>query len=101
MKFGKLTDGRLHLCPFRGADGQGRLHTNLPRYYEHAADRDGWLEVVETEPPEGDYEPIYTVVNGQIVQSWQAVEAETDDPDAAWREMIEECLLELSEAVYA
>lgn len=73
MKFGKLADGRLHLCPLRGADGHGRLHTNLPKYYETASDRDGWMEVVETERPHGDYEPTYSVEDGKIVQSWVPV----------------------------
>ena len=102
MKFGKLTDGRLHLCPLRGADGQGRLHTDLPRYYERAADRDGWLEVVETEPPEGDCTPVYDAENGRIVQRWQAAEPQRDEPTLEDRlDMIEECLLELSEVLYA
>ena len=102
MKLGKLTNGRLHLCPLRGTDGRGRLHTNLPQYYENAADRDGWMEVVETEPPEGDHEPIYTVENGRIVQRWQAVEPQIDEPTLEDRlDMIEECLMELSEVLYA
>lgn len=80
MTFGKLIEGTLHLCPTFGADGQGRIHTNLPLYYEHASDRDGWMEVVFTDPPDGNYDASYSVVNGKIVQSWTEVEEdETED----------------------
>ena len=102
MKFGKLADGRLHLCPQSGADGQGRLHTNLPKYYETAADRDGWMEIVETDRPAGDYTPVYTVEDGRIVQRWQEVEPQPEpvDPVMARIEFLEDCLLEMSEVVY-
>ena len=103
MTFGKLEDGRLHLCPTFGADGQGRLHTNLPKYYEKAADRDGWLEVVYTDAPsDGEYRPVYTEQDGRIVQSWQPVEPQPEpvDPVAERFEFLEDCLLEMSEVVY-
>lgn len=101
MKFGKLADGRLHLCPQSGADGQGRLHSNLPKYYETAADRDGWMEVVEMDRPQGDCAPAYAVENGRIVQRWEAVDPQPDDdPILARLEFLEDCLLEMSEVVY-
>lgn len=100
MTFGKLVEGMLHLCPLRGADGQGRLHTNLPKYYETAADRDGWMEVVYTERPEGDYEPYYIVENLKIVQYWRETEPAPDPYDSRL-DMIEECILEMSEIIYA
>jgi hypothetical protein len=60
------------------------------------------MEVVETEPPEGECEPVYVVENGRIVQSWQAVEPEPEPQSVEDRlDMIEECLLELSEVIYA
>ena len=81
MTFGKLAAGMLHLCPLRGADGQGRLHTNLPKYYETAADRDGWMEIIYTERPEGDYEPYYIVENEKIVQHWRETEPQPEPVD--------------------
>jgi len=47
----------------------------------------GWLTVVETpvpgDAPEGyHYEPIYTEESGEIVQSWELVEAELSADEA-------------------
>ena len=81
MKFAKLIDSHVRFCPLTGVDGQGRMHTNLPRYYETAANRDGYLEVVETDKPDGNYTPVYTEQNGKIVQSWEPVAELLPEPD--------------------
>lgn len=102
----KLENGKLVLCPKQGRDGRGGLHTNLPRYYEHhvavAAD-DGYYPVVYTDKPEGDYTQSWELQNGDIVQVWTPYtpEPEPEDPVAARLDMIEECILEMSEIIYA
>ena len=81
MKFAKIIDNIMHFCPRTGIDAQGRMHTNLPRYYERATDRDGYLEVVETDKPSGNYAPVYTEQNGKIVQSWEPVAESLSEPN--------------------
>ena len=81
MRFAKITGGSIRFCPARGTDGQGRMHTNLPKYYETAANRDGWMELVETDKPDGNYTPVYTEQNGKIVQSWEPVTEPLPEPD--------------------
>lgn len=102
----RLTDGRLFPCPQHGQDGSGRLHTNLPLYYEKhpdAASQDGYYPVQYTDKPDGDYTSGWELQNGVIVQVWTAYtpEPEPVDPVAERLDMIEECLLELSEVIYA
>ncbi len=107
---GKLTNGQLVPCPRQGQDGRGRLHTNLPVYYAHhvaEAAEDGYYPVRYTDKPEGDYlqswELRTTQSGAEIVQIWTPYtpEPEPEDPYAARLDMIEECILEMSEIVYA
>lgn len=103
MTFGKLENGRLVLCPKSGRDARGRLHTNLPQYYAHAADREGWLEVVYTAPPEdGAYTPGFVEQDGRIVQQWTPYtpDPQPADPVTERFEFIEDCLLEISEKLW-
>lgn len=81
MKFAKIENGAVRFCPPAGEDASGWFHTNLPLYYENAADRDGWLELVETERPQGDYAPTYTEQGGRIVQGWTPIEPPEPAPD--------------------
>ena len=81
MKFAKMENGVVRFCPKTGTDGQGRQHTNLPKYYETAEDRDGWMEVVETDKPDGAYTPKYTVQDGRIVQEWEPEQIPEPEPD--------------------
>ena len=105
MRLAKLENDRPRYCPQTGMDTQGRYHTNLPRYYEKRdpQDRDGWLEVVYTDKPAGDYTDVYEIADGRIVQRWQAFDPQPEpvDPVAQRLDMIEECLLEISEVIYA
>ena len=45
----------------------------------------GWLPVVETDPPEAPegyhYEPTYTEESGEIVQGWELAETEYTDSE--------------------
>lgn len=106
----KLTNGIIYPCLIHGMDGRDRMHTNLPLYYEHNPDVavvDGYYPVQYTDKPDGDYLPSWELqqINGvlTIVQVWTPYtpEPEPEDPVAARLEMIEECLLELSEVIYA
>ena len=81
MRFARIENGIVRFCPLVGTDGQGRRHTNLPKYYETAADRDGWLELVETDKPDGNYAPQYAVQDGKIVQTWEPAEIPAPEPD--------------------
>ena len=81
MRFAKLENGIVRFCPLTGIDGQGRRHTDLPKYYETAADRDGWLELVETDRPEGNVVPQYIEQDGKIVQGWIPAEEPPSAPD--------------------
>ena len=75
-----------------------KLNNNYPSYAPHRLHignavvfnptdemliSEGYLPVIETEPPEPTegcyYEPVYEEVDGQIVQSWVAVEIPTTD----------------------
>ena len=79
MTFAKLENGILKRCPRYGMSG-GRMHTNLPRYYEKHPDRafaDGWLQLVLANKPDGVYWPSYTVDGNQVVESWMHI----DEPD--------------------
>ena len=102
----KLVNGYPVQCPKRGEDGAGVYHTNLPRYYEthpDAAAAAGYYPMMYTDKPDGDYAPLWELQNGQIVQVWTEYtpQPEPEDPVATRLEMIEECLLELSEVLYA
>ena len=101
MTFAKLEQGTIRHCPSRGRDGVGRYHTDLPRYYETAADREGWLELVETAPPEGDYRAVYTETDGRILQSWEPVTVPPEPTLEERVDLLEEAVLEMSETVYA
>lgn len=52
----------------------------------------GWLNVVETDPPEAPegyhYEPTYTEESGEIVQGWVLVEDSDDISDSEALEII-------------
>lgn len=106
----KLVDGNLIQCPKQGQDGRGILHTNLPVFYDHhlaLAAEDDYFPVQFTDKPEGNYMPSYKMqeVEGimQIVQNWTPYTPEPDREDSvtARLNMLEECLLEMSEIVYA
>lgn len=59
---------------------------------------EGYLPVIETEPPEPTegcyYEPVYEEVDGQIVQEWDAVEL-PPEPDEVTPEEIVDALREV------
>ncbi|MBQ7541354.1 MAG: hypothetical protein IJT44_03570 [Clostridia bacterium] len=101
----KLENGRLTVCPKCGRDGGRTMHTDLPKYYERnpaAAAEDGYYPVRYTEKPEGDYAPTWELQNGEIVQVWTAYTPQPEPPTAEERlDTVEECILEMSEIVYA
>lgn len=102
----KLQNGLLVPCPKNGTDGNGILHTNLLRFYENHTDtaaEDGYYPVRYTDKPDGDYLPSWELRGSEIVQVWTTYtpEQELEDPVASRLDMIEECLLELSEVIYA
>lgn len=102
---GKLENGALYSCPKSGLDGSGVMHTNLPAYYEKHIDTaaaDGYYPVRYTDKPEGDYLPSWELQYGEIVQVWTPYEPQPEpaDPIAERLDFIEDCLLEMSEAVY-
>lgn len=106
----KLINGYPVPCPKHGEDGSGNHHTNLPRYYENhpdAASDAGYYPVRYTDKPDGDYLPSWELqeVEGVtiIVQLWTPYtpQPEPVDPITERLEMIEECLLEISEVIYA
>ena len=79
MQFVRLENGILKRCPRYGMSG-GRMHTNLPRYYDNHPDRaytDGWKELVLANKPDGVYWPSYTVDGNQVVERWMHI----DEPD--------------------
>lgn len=101
----KLVNGTLYPCPRRGS-ANGSYHTNLPKFYENhpsVAVSDGYYPVRYTEKPEGNYTPSWQLINNEIVQMWTPYtpEPEPEDHVAARLEFLEECLLELSEVIYA
>lgn len=81
----KLVNGYPVPCPKTGADGSGKYHTNLPKFYENhlgiAAD-DGFYPVQYTEKPDGDYLAsweLQTTQNGtMIVQIWTSYTPEPE-----------------------
>lgn len=78
MTFAKLENGILKRCPRYGMSG-GRMHTDLPRYYEKHPDRayaDGWLQLVLADKPDGVYWPSYTVDGDKVVESWTPIDQE-------------------------
>lgn len=102
----KLVNGNLQPCPRHGVDALGRVHTNLCHYYEMNpgfAAKDGYYPVRHTDKPDGDYLPAWEMQGCEIVQIWTPYtpEPEPADPVAERLEMIEECLLEMSEIIYA
>lgn len=83
MKFAKLENGILKRCPKSDISGKG-LHTNLPKYYSEHPDKayaDGWLELIETEKPEGNYAPRYKAEGSQIIQYWEKLPDPEPQPD--------------------
>lgn len=101
----KLHNGSIIGCPKSGVSN-GSYHTSLPKYYEShlgVAAKDGYYPVKYTDKPEGDYEASWELINGEIVQVWvpYTPEPEPEDHVAARLEFLEECLLELSEVIYA
>ena len=110
MMIAKLVNGYPVPCPKKGADGSGSFHTNLPLYYARHLDvaaEDGYYPVQYTDKPDGDYLPSWELqeVEGvtMIVQLWTPYtpQPEPVDPITERLEMIEECLLEISEVIYA
>lgn len=102
----RLSQGNLVPCPRQGRDGYGKLHTNLSGYYERHLDlaaEDGYYPVRFTDKPDGDYVSSWIFSSGEILQVWTPYtpEPEPEDPVAARLEMIEECILEMSEIIYA
>ena len=106
----KLANGHPVPCPQKGADGSGKMHTNLPLYYARHLDvaaEDGFYPVQYTDKPDGDYLASYEMqeVEGvtMIVQVWTPYtpQPEPVDPITERLEMIEECILEMSEIIYA
>ena len=109
MQYVRLENGILKRCPRYGMSG-GRMHTDLPRYYENNPDiayADGWLQLVTTDKPEGACTPSYTVEGDKVVQSWTPIEQdpvptlEDKVDDLVQRmEVTEGALLELADEVY-
>lgn len=76
----KLIDGALVYAPRKiQTEIDGKPYTTYNPKDEQLAAQ-GWLNVVETEHPEPpigyEYRPTYAEVAGEIVQSWELVEAE-------------------------
>lgn len=83
MTFAKLENGILKRCPKADMSGNGYI-TNLPAYYNNNPDEayvDGWLELIETEKPEGNYVPKYKVEGHQLIQYWVEIPAPEPVPD--------------------
>lgn len=81
MQYAKLIGGQLVYAPRKmntEIEGEPYVVYNPPAEMLEA---DGWLPMIETEPPEAPegyhYEPTYTEEGGEIVQGWELVE----DPD--------------------
>lgn len=81
----KIIDGALVYAPRkinRTIDGQD--YTTYNPTDEMLAEQ-GWLPVVETDPPEAPegyhYEPTYTEESGEIVQGWELAETEYTDSE--------------------
>lgn len=82
----KIIDGQIVFAPRkinRTIDGQE--YTTYNPTDEMLAEQ-GWLTVVETDPPEAPdgwhYEATYTEEGGKIVQGWVLVETEYSEADA-------------------
>ena len=81
----KIIDGALVYAPRkinRTIDGQD--YTTYNPTDEMLAEQ-GWLPVVETDPPEAPegyhYEPTYTEESGEIVPGWELAETEYTDSE--------------------
>ena len=90
MRYVKLINGALVYAPRKmntEIGGEPYVVYNPPAEMLEA---DGWLPMIETEPPEApdgyQYEPTYTEEGGEIVQGWKLVE---DPPDIPAEEALE------------
>lgn len=83
MTFAKLENSILKRCPKAGMSGNG-YRTNLRAYYNLHPDKayvDGWLELIETDKPEGNYIPKYKVDGSQLIQYWEKLPDPEPQPD--------------------
>lgn len=83
MQFAKLENGILKRCPKTGMIGKS-YHTDLPLYYERFPEKayaNGWLELVETDKPEGNYIPRYKEDGHQLIQYWEKLPDPEPQPD--------------------
>ena len=101
----KLANGVIYPCPKKGRDGTGRMHTNLPLFYEKhptSSVSDGYYPVRYTDKPDGDYISSWELQNGEIVQVWTEYTPQPEPQTIEERlDMVEECILEMSEIIYA
>ena len=74
--YGKIIDGKLVFAPNPMVSGDYKIYNPKSEHYE----AEGYLEVIETEYPEGDkyYEKTYTERDGKIYGEW----VETEAPEA-------------------
>ena len=92
----KIIDGELILAPRKiNREIDGEQYTTYNPTDEMLAEQ-GWLPVVETDPPDDPpegyhYEPTYTEVDDEIVQGWELVE----DPDPGEDEISAEEALQI------
>lgn len=79
MRYAKLINSYPQYAPHRLHIGNAVVFNPTDEMLIDA----GYLPVIESEPPEPTegcyYEPVYEEVDGQIVQSWVAVEIPTTD----------------------
>lgn len=79
MRYAKLISNQIHYAPRRLRIDSNWVYNPTETQLLDA----GYLPVIESEPPEPTdgyyYNPVYEEANGQIVQSWVAVEIPTTD----------------------
>lgn len=79
MRYATLSNSQIHYAPRKIRIGDEWIFNPTDAMLAEA----GYLPVIETEPPEPTegyyYNPAYEEANGQIVQSWVAVEIPTTD----------------------
>lgn len=79
MRYATLSNNQIHYAPRKIRIGDEWIFNPTEQMLIDA----GYLPVIETEPPEPTdgyyYNPVYEEIDGQIVQSWVAVEIPTTD----------------------
>lgn len=98
MMYGKLINGVLQYAPsVLKIDGKQVINPSAEQLQSA-----GYMMIVEAEKPDanGNYMAKYNVADNKIVQSWEVVEVEKSEIEQRV-DMLEGCILEMSEMVYA